>query len=95
MNDRKKNISSLTPSEEIIVEKIYDEMRKPLGHVVEKYMNVAEAKDKDSETLFYPLYVTMAVARLADHLTDYNRTVEMLMNNLFRNIEKIEKDLDK
>jgi hypothetical protein len=89
MNNNKKSTKafSLSPSEKLVVDRIYDDMRKPLGRVVEKYMNVAETKDKNSETLFYPLYVTLAVARLADHLTDYNRTVAMLINNLLEQVE--------
>jgi hypothetical protein len=88
-----------------MIDKIYDEMRQSLRRVVGKYMNMIKIgmMDKDnsstgsssSSTIFYPMYIFLAEARLVDDLVKYNRIMGMVLNEMTDNMKNHNSGIEK
>lgn len=71
-----------TASDELIIEKIYQEMKQALRNVVIKYLdNVKFDFNKDDDgTTNYPAYLFLAQAKIADDLISFNNKIS---NNIY------------
>lgn len=76
------NDIEFSPSDELIIEKIYQEMKQALRKVVIKYLDNIKFDFKDDDgTTNYPAYLFLAQAKIADDLINFN---SKLSTNIYK-----------